>query len=59
MKKNLSKLSEKVSAEKKLLVAQFDTWEALIQNNAPLKERLARIRLEEYITKASKIIHIE
>ncbi|MFX0150563.1 MAG: tetratricopeptide repeat protein [Candidatus Hodarchaeota archaeon] len=57
--KNLRKLGEKVSEEKTLLVAQLDTWEVLIQNNAPLKERLARIQLEEYIMKASKIIHIE
>ncbi|MFX1514149.1 MAG: hypothetical protein ACFFCQ_16350 [Promethearchaeota archaeon] len=56
--KNLGKLSEKISAEKQLLITQLDTWEDLIQDNAPLKERLTRARLEEYISKALEIVHI-
>ncbi|MHA2246404.1 MAG: tetratricopeptide repeat protein [Candidatus Hodarchaeales archaeon] len=57
--KKLVKLSEKVSVEIEILINQLDTWEALIQENIPLKERLVRTRLEEYISKASKIVNIE
>ncbi len=57
--KNLGKLGEKVSIERQLLISQLESWETLFQNDSSLKERLARIQLEEYISKALKVVHIE
>ncbi|MFX1513158.1 MAG: tetratricopeptide repeat protein [Promethearchaeota archaeon] len=55
-KHELQLLVNKVSLEKRDLTDQLDKWETLIEENAPLKERLERARLEEYISKALKKI---
>ncbi|MFQ5977753.1 MAG: tetratricopeptide repeat protein [Candidatus Heimdallarchaeota archaeon] len=44
--KGLYALVEKAAAERQVLESQYDTWERLIQNNAPLQARLEQARLD-------------
>lgn len=55
--KQLEYLSKKVTDEEILFETQLDTWKNIIQSNATLQERLARARVEEYISKALKVIN--
>ncbi|MHA2231617.1 MAG: tetratricopeptide repeat protein [Candidatus Hodarchaeales archaeon] len=52
--KGLHTLVEKAAAEQNVLESQYDTWERLIQNNAPLQARLEQARLDEYFQRALK-----
>ncbi len=54
--KSLGRLAEKVTTEKHQLEAQYDTWEQLIQRNAPFHERVEHARLSEYLNRAEKLI---
>ena len=50
--KNLGLLQEKTELEKNRLKEQLESWQKLIQDNRPIKERLEKAQLEEYISAA-------
>lgn len=49
---NRGLLVARVEAEQKQLATDFEKWQDMILRNAPLQERLAAARLEEYLHKA-------
>jgi tetratricopeptide (TPR) repeat protein len=57
--KELQLLGEKVATEKKRLEDQYDSWQRLIQSNAPFHARLEQARLEEYLERALKTAHMD
>lgn len=57
--KDLGLLAEKVAAEQRLLEAQYDTWQRLIQDNAPFGIRLEQARMGDYLKKAQQLIFME
>ncbi|MFW9914642.1 MAG: hypothetical protein ACFFGZ_03440 [Candidatus Thorarchaeota archaeon] len=54
--KNLGQLAEKATAETRQLEAQFETWEQLIQRNAPIKERVEQARIADYLKDVEKLV---
>ncbi|MFX0113370.1 MAG: tetratricopeptide repeat protein [Candidatus Hodarchaeota archaeon] len=56
--KGFQLLADKVSAERRHLNEQYETWLHIIQSNAPFQERLAHTRLIEYIKAAQKVVDI-
>lgn len=54
--KNIGRLAEKVAAEKRQLEAQFETWEQLIQRNAPFRERMEHARVADYLKDVEKLV---
>jgi hypothetical protein len=42
-----------VDRERRLLVRELDKWSELIKRNAPIKDRIERARLLEYVSLAS------
>jgi tetratricopeptide (TPR) repeat protein len=57
--KKLQLLGEKVATERKRLEDQYDSWQELIQSNAPFQDRLEQARLEEYLERALKTAHMD
>ncbi|MFQ5980037.1 MAG: tetratricopeptide repeat protein [Candidatus Heimdallarchaeota archaeon] len=57
--KGLGRLAEKVTTEKDQLEAQYDTWEQLIQRNAPLRERVEQARVADYLKDVEKLVSIQ
>ncbi|MHA2368664.1 MAG: tetratricopeptide repeat protein [Candidatus Hodarchaeales archaeon] len=57
--KNLGQLAEKATAETRQLEAQFDTWEQLIQRNAPIKERVEHARIADYLNDVEKLVSVQ
>ncbi|MFQ5979860.1 MAG: tetratricopeptide repeat protein [Candidatus Heimdallarchaeota archaeon] len=56
--KDLGSLATKVATERQRLTDQYDTWQRLIQTNAPFSERLEQARLTEYIQAAQRAVNI-
>ncbi|MFQ5981226.1 MAG: tetratricopeptide repeat protein [Candidatus Heimdallarchaeota archaeon] len=54
--KGLGRLAEKVTAEKQQLEAQYDTWEQLIQRNAPFRERVEHARVTDYLKDVERLV---
>ncbi|MFW9914319.1 MAG: tetratricopeptide repeat protein [Candidatus Thorarchaeota archaeon] len=54
--KGLERLAEKVTGERDQLEMQFETWEQLIQRNAPFRERVEHARIIDYLKKAEKLV---
>ena len=54
--KHFELLAEKVTKEINLLENQKDTWEELIETNAPYQKRLEQARVSEYLENAKKIV---
>ncbi|MFW9915298.1 MAG: tetratricopeptide repeat protein [Candidatus Thorarchaeota archaeon] len=54
--KGLGRLGEKVAAEKRQLEAQYETWEQLIQRNAPFGERMEHARIADYLKDIQKLV---
>ncbi|MFX1511263.1 MAG: tetratricopeptide repeat protein [Promethearchaeota archaeon] len=57
--KGLRLLVTKVSVEKQHLEDQYDSWQTLIQDNAPFRAKLEQARLEDYIKEAKKRISMD
>ncbi|MFX0116811.1 MAG: hypothetical protein ACFFB3_19845 [Candidatus Hodarchaeota archaeon] len=57
--KELAKWVEEVAAEKKQVQNQSNTWEHLIQSNAPTQARMEQTRLEEYVKRVLSMIASE
>jgi hypothetical protein len=53
--KEIPKLTNKILKEKNDLNNQYETWELLIQSNAPFESRLEQANIAEYITVAKKV----
>ena len=53
--KAIPQLTNKVLKEKEELNYQYETWEFLIQSNAPFKSRLEQAHIAEYINVAKKV----
>ncbi|MHA1946118.1 MAG: hypothetical protein ACXAC6_13800 [Candidatus Hodarchaeales archaeon] len=49
-------MHKKISKEKNYLKSRLNTWERLIQENAPLQERVAQAQVEEYLFEAKKMV---
>ncbi|MHA2364116.1 MAG: tetratricopeptide repeat protein [Candidatus Hodarchaeales archaeon] len=56
--KNLTQLTNKVLEEKKQIEKQFEEWEKLIRSNATLQARLEKVRLDDYISNALKMVKL-
>ncbi len=56
--KNLQLLFRRVVNEEAILKTQLSIWQRLIEENAPLQERLAQAQVEEYLLKAKKIVNL-
>ncbi|MFX0094474.1 MAG: tetratricopeptide repeat protein [Candidatus Hodarchaeota archaeon] len=54
--KKLSLLNQKVDVEQKRFEAEFEKWQALIQRNASLQERLAQSQIDDYIQQVQKLV---
>ncbi|MFX0094418.1 MAG: tetratricopeptide repeat protein, partial [Candidatus Hodarchaeota archaeon] len=54
--KKLCLLIQKVNTEQNHFEAEFEEWQALIQRNASLQERLAQSQIDDYIQKVQKLI---
>ncbi|MFX0116327.1 MAG: tetratricopeptide repeat protein, partial [Candidatus Hodarchaeota archaeon] len=59
VEKNLGRLAEKATAEKKQLEAQYETWEQLIQRNAPFRERVELARVADYLKDVEKLVSVQ
>ncbi|MFQ5977586.1 MAG: tetratricopeptide repeat protein [Candidatus Heimdallarchaeota archaeon] len=57
--KTLGRLAEKAAAEKRQLEAQYETWEQLIQRNAPIKERVEHARVADYLKAVEKLVSVQ
>lgn len=54
--KNLGLLGTKVVAERQRLDDQYESWERLIQDNAPFQARLEQARCEDYFNRALNLV---
>jgi tetratricopeptide (TPR) repeat protein len=54
--KSLGRLAEIVTAEKHQLEAQYETWEQLIQRNAPFRERVEHARVAGYLKEVERLV---
>ncbi|MHA2248573.1 MAG: hypothetical protein ACXADY_26745 [Candidatus Hodarchaeales archaeon] len=52
----LTLLTTKLSEEKNLLYSEMEKWSVLIQQNAPLNDRLKLAHMNDYISKALKLV---
>jgi tetratricopeptide (TPR) repeat protein len=57
--KGLARLLETVKTEKMELENQFDTWQRIIQNNAPFQKRIEQAQVETYLLDALKMVRLE
>ncbi|MFX1514504.1 MAG: tetratricopeptide repeat protein, partial [Promethearchaeota archaeon] len=56
---DLVDMMNKIQREQDFLEETFDTWQKLIQNNAPFQERLKQAQLEDYVKTAVKRVNLE
>jgi tetratricopeptide (TPR) repeat protein len=56
---NLELLTAKVLRERQFLQAQYETWEQLIQRNAPFHERMEHARVADYLKDVEKLVSIQ
>ncbi|MFQ5978348.1 MAG: tetratricopeptide repeat protein [Candidatus Heimdallarchaeota archaeon] len=56
---NLELLTAKVLRERQSLQTQYETWEQLIQRNAPFHERMERARVADYLKDVEKLVSME
>jgi tetratricopeptide (TPR) repeat protein len=54
--KSLGRLATKVSDEISSLQAQYETWQQLIQRNAPFHERLEHAQVTDYLKDVEKLV---
>jgi tetratricopeptide (TPR) repeat protein len=55
-KNNLDFLLLNIKEEKKTLESEYEKWQKLIEQNAPIQERLEQFRLEEYTKEIKKLV---